>query len=293
MLILLCTFMVLFRCSKSEAVTSLDVQNFTDTSFEMYPDFNIDYDNLDVLENGMIAIAGSKNTSSKQILIIVDPNKKDTLFSVINEDPVTIFRPIHLLPTQNGNLIYLSHTPKEAGAFDMDINIVKLNSNGSVIWRSKIAESNENEISNSITQIPNGDFFILGSNSFLDSEYKDFKIYRISNDGELIFSKPIFQNLKLTSTNNLKYLPNDNSILILSTDKMESLTKRKLQITKFDLEGNEIASSSIFENIEFELSPDGVKVLKDGSLLIFYSIKNDSPSSTYSMGIARLILTLK
>ncbi|HRH67095.1 MAG TPA: T9SS type A sorting domain-containing protein [Bacteroidia bacterium] len=120
-----------------------------------------------------------------------------------------------------------------------DIALFRLNSDGDLIWSSRV-EGYKDDFISDVKQLSDGSFLLIGStySSPIDTQYADILVTKIDDSGFVVWSK-VFGGSDYDEAQTLLDMGNDEFVILGNTWSYGSALKSALAI-KIDASGNQI-----------------------------------------------------
>ena len=277
---------LLVSCGKSDFPVDDNVTFYDDDRFMFYDDLVIDYEDSEMLDDESLMITGYTDTRDQAVLLI-DSSRSNTNMQLIdNQTSGLFYHSMSLLVASKG---YMSHVGTSLNSFvffNYRIFLRRLNSNGSAGFSIAIGDNLLNQQVISHIQLPNEDFIILSMDV---NPQRTFYIHRVTEEGDIIFSRSYLENIDLNRFAKLKYLPEDNSILVLNVLRNSVIGEDAVaRITILDDTGDIKRTNDIILNRDIRFSSYDIIVQPDGSLIFYCSVTLSSNSNDYHMKIMKL-----
>lgn len=258
---------VLFvSCGKSDYPVDDNVKFYNDNTFTFYDDLEFTYLDSEMLDDESLVIAGYTE-SKDQGMLYVDSSRTNISMQSIDNESNGLFNNLDILLTEKGYISHLGSSAKDNNSGEYDMILRKLNNNGVTIFKQKV-DIDLNEIVIAHIQLPNEDFMIL---SLDNNQKRKYNIHKVTEEGEIIFSRSYQENRDITRFGKLKYSAEDSTIIIILHLENGSLHDTTVRLNKIDTDGNIIMTSDLISNRDIHLASVNMTFLKDGNILLFCS----------------------
>jgi len=283
--------LLLSSCSDKEDITIENLETFTSEHFKQFEGNSLNaYDAAMLPDESIIIVGNGMENGSfgiKPFFLKIGADKEISKEVFLESDENSLlYKPIDLLPTQDGNYIYLSSRTADFSS-DTDIDIKKMNEDGEVEWQKRVGEELKNEKGKSIVEIPNDGYVILSFDHQALSFPDKFLVTRVSGEGELVWSK-VIEEIGINGLEKILYLSEDQTILVLNEHGVGVGGNRKAKITKLDLDGNIISTKLVLDGDDYFPGSSDMKILRDGNVLVYFSSIRAGSSNSHGISMIKL-----
>lgn len=167
----------------------------------------------------------------------------------------------NIIRTQDGNLLLLGLTelPKNSSGTQVDILLIKVNTNGDTLWTKTYGDSGSFDVATGLTETDNGDILLLGPQG--NSPTMDIRVYRLDAQGRLLWKK----------TYNSPYNDNGIDIAAIKNDTYFLLGRRQngdddFLLIKIDGQGN-VLSTKTYGTPQYE-EAHSIYRTQDGNFIL-------------------------
>lgn len=277
---------LLISCGKSDFLVDDNVTFYDDDSFVYYNDLVFDYQDSEMLDDESLIITGYTDTRDQAVLLIDSSRSNSSMQLIDNETSGLFYHSMSILVAAKGYMSHVGTSLNPFGFFNYRMFLRRLNSNGSTGFSIAIGDNLLNQQVISHIQLPNEDFIILSMDI---NPQRTFYIHRITEDGEIVFSRSYLENIDLNRFSKLKYLPADNSILILNLLRNSNYGENAVaRITIIGTDGDIKRTSDIISNRDLRFNSYDIIVEPDGRLVFYSSVTVSNNSNDYHMKIMNL-----
>jgi len=271
-------------CNKDEeAFPNRDVKVYGDENFMRY---NSDWNCEDMVLNldGSITLVGNARNQTSNFLVQpfilnLDNQKNVGWTNFLNLDEKNFYRDVEIIPTKDEQYMILTYSDP-LGNGDFNIDLFKVHSDGYLSWQKNIEQNEFETNTSSIIQLENGDYAILSKLSKSTGLFTDqFLLLRVSESGDIVWSE-IIEDIQITGTKQLFFLPADNSIIALTEHlNAENFINYDLKIHKFSEDGNKIWTKSIVTDQDMFIESSLLTVIEGEEIFLSYSANDDAEYS--------------
>jgi len=192
-----------------------------------------------------------KNSDEKNDILLVKTNSEgDTIWTKVYGGIESDYSAC-IITTSDGNLLIAGKTESfGAGTFG-DIYLLKLNTNGDILWTRSYPDQDQ-EVPFNIIETQNGEFLITGTNED-NSQYRELYLLKVSANGQQLWNRKIgpptwkwgYSTLELTDGNLLvcgkHTVGGYNQILVVKTDNIGNVIwENEYGAVNLSEEGNSI-----------------------------------------------------
>jgi hypothetical protein len=213
------------------------------------------------LGNGDIVVSGQAELSqpytNAQALVVRLTSSGDIVWGHTYGGQSTWEIAESVIPTNDGGLFVVGHAPQ----FFYDIWVMKLNSDGSVVWQ-KTYDSGGDDRAVAAVQRGDGSYLVAGWSQMPGGVIEGVVLLNLTADGSVSFQKfidvgrnPLVRSLDQTADNHYLIAGNSNSV-------------NMNWVLKLDTDGNLIWSKGYFNNVHFTIPVTEVKEVASGQYLI-------------------------
>ena len=123
---------------------------------------------------------------------------------------------------------------------DNDIQLIRIDNAGNVLWKKNYGSENDNR-GNALAALPDGGFAFVGTTKDESGIDNDMIIYRVDENGEMVWSKTFgWPNID-ESANDVILANNGTTLVLVGSVQSESVA----YLRRYDLEGNVLGLASI------------------------------------------------
>jgi hypothetical protein len=260
--------LLLLNCEKDNSVDG-NVEFYGEETFTFYEDLVFSSLDFEFLEDESMAIAGFTESKERGMLFI-DSSLNIIKVETIEEEPIGLYRNIDILQSTEGYINHLSSASTEAFGGRYDMTLSKLDEIGTTIDKRKIDNEFNVHMSGHV-QLPNEDFVILSLDA---SEKGKFYVHRITEDGEMIFSKSFEEIRDINRFGSLKYSEYDNSIIVLHSFRGDPADEFTVKASKMDTDANVLQTSELLTDRVVSIGALEIITLRDGGVVLYCSVKS-------------------
>lgn len=267
---------VWFTVSCTKVDFRRNVESFSSASFHQI-DLRASGSDLLLADDGSLVIAGIGDNGTsillKPCILEVDLQHENTWASFLPASLNYVVGEMSLYATLEKDYLLLLNSDDSSQEDGNSIDLTKMNQNGNITWDKRIQDGSKEFISSSLVQLPEGGFIVFSEDQQSLGGENQLNLSKISADGELIWSRLVPES-RVSLSRQLLYFP-ENEYFIGLSEQNVTFQQGKVQLYKFDTEGNVIWERTIVEFSDIWGGSSYLAKVDVDQLLITYTENTD------------------
>jgi hypothetical protein len=283
-LLLSIAIITLSTCGEDLPEINRTVESFSNDAFITPLNNFIVEDVVEAADGGLLVVGSARPEGgglSTPTILRLDGQRAVEWSQVLDIDQQNIYRTMRIILTLDNEYTVLTMS-SPSGASNYNIDLTKINTSGDIIWHKRIEENDKDVRPRAIVQLADEDYLIFSTviveqpGTVLEEAHNQLQLDRVSPQGDLIWTKTI-EDSTAYSGSDLIYFPGDNSVIAMSTSSPPLLKEGKVDLHKFDLEGNVLWKETVEKEFPVFSAPSSLsKVSSDHFIVLFSASINDA-----------------